>query len=231
MKVLGVVALRGGDRPGGPGRHARDPDLDVPGGRPRLHRPGVLRPDGRPLRAHGPRLARRPAEAGPDTSRLRRAALILLALVYGQIVLGAWLRHYGTLDALAVHAPGRAAVWLHAAHSCSPGGSSGQGRDVPSLVPSARVLAALADAPGRARDHRPRVLASLRRHPAPGRLLRGGGPHRAPDQAAPAPGLECRARPPRLRHLRAGAADDVADHPRTTASGKGSAPANLEVVA
>ena len=38
MKVLGVVALAGGDRPGGPGRHAGHPDLDVPGRRPRLHR-------------------------------------------------------------------------------------------------------------------------------------------------------------------------------------------------
>ena len=40
---------------------------------------------------------------------------VTLALVYVQVVAGAWLRHYGTLAALVVHALLAAAVWGHAA--------------------------------------------------------------------------------------------------------------------
>ncbi len=57
----------------------------------------------------------RRAERTVDPDRLRRRSAIGLALVYMQIVLGGWLRHYGTLAALWTHAILAAAVWLHAA--------------------------------------------------------------------------------------------------------------------
>jgi cytochrome c oxidase assembly protein subunit 15 len=39
-----------------------------------------------------------------DTRRLRRRSLVMLILIALQIAAGAWLRHYGTLEALAAHA-------------------------------------------------------------------------------------------------------------------------------
>ncbi len=51
----------------------------------------------------------------PDPSRLRRRSAVTLALVYLQIVAGAWLRHFGTPAALVLHALLAAAVWGHAA--------------------------------------------------------------------------------------------------------------------
>jgi len=49
----------------------------------------------------------------PDPDHLRRRSAVVLALVYGQIVAGAWLRHFGA--GLLVHATLAAAVWGHAA--------------------------------------------------------------------------------------------------------------------
>jgi cytochrome c oxidase assembly protein subunit 15 len=54
-----------------------------------------------------------PRVADPD--HLRRRAAVVLVLVYVQIVLGSWLRHYGTQAALWTHALFAAAVWVHAA--------------------------------------------------------------------------------------------------------------------
>ena len=108
MKVLGVVALARGHRPGSPGRDSGDPGLDVPGGRPRLHGPGVLRPDGRPLRLHRPGLARPATARRPTRTTLRRLAAVdagpgLRPDRAGG--LAAALRRPST--ALAVHAAGR----------------------------------------------------------------------------------------------------------------------------
>ena len=70
-------------------------------------------------------------------------ALVMLALVYGQIVLGAWLRHYGTLGAAGRARP-CAAVVVCGPCAASPGASSGTADDVPRSCPPARVLAAAA---------------------------------------------------------------------------------------
>jgi heme A synthase len=55
------------------------------------------------------------AKRFPDPAHLRRRSAVVLALVYVQIVLGSWLRHYGTQAALWSHAVFAAAVWVHAA--------------------------------------------------------------------------------------------------------------------
>jgi cytochrome c oxidase assembly protein subunit 15 len=50
----------------------------------------------------------------PDVHRFRLRSLVMLALIYLQIVCGAWLRHYGTLPALGAHGLIALAVLLHA---------------------------------------------------------------------------------------------------------------------
>lgn len=57
----------------------------------------------------------RRAERTVDPDHLRRRSAVVLALVYMQIVLGGWLRHYGTPAALWAHAIFAVAVWIHAA--------------------------------------------------------------------------------------------------------------------
>lgn len=79
------------------------------------------------------------ARPGPDTQDLRRRSVVMLALVYIQIVLGAWLRHYGTMVALWMHAAAALAVWTHAAMLAW---RVERHRDeVRPLVPAARALA------------------------------------------------------------------------------------------
>jgi cytochrome c oxidase assembly protein subunit 15 len=51
----------------------------------------------------------------PDPDHLRRRSVVVLVLVSVQIVLGGWLRHYGTQWALGTHALFAAAVWVYAA--------------------------------------------------------------------------------------------------------------------
>ncbi len=166
---------------------------------------------------------------GPDTHRLRRAALILLVLVYGQIVLGAWLRHYGTLAALAIHGLVAAAVLL---------GSlvlawrvERYRRDVPALVSPARFLAALAVIQVVLGIIALTYLLPFGGIPRPVEfyeaLVRTGHQTNAALVLASSVVLALRA----LRHLRGGAWDEISDQTLTTASGKGSAPASLEVVA
>jgi cytochrome c oxidase assembly protein subunit 15 len=75
----------------------------------------------------------------PDVARLRRLGLLMLMLVYGQIVLGAWLRHYGSIMVLALHAAVALAVCVHAILICS---RVWRKREVvPWLLPSALCLA------------------------------------------------------------------------------------------
>ncbi len=50
----------------------------------------------------------------PDTSNLRRKSVVTLVLVFGQIVLGAWVRHYGSNTGVIVHAVFATTVWGHA---------------------------------------------------------------------------------------------------------------------
>ena len=104
MKGLGVLALVARDRSGSAGRDAGDAGLDVPGGRSRLHGAGVLRPDGRPVRLDRPGLARADERRRPIPITCGRCARSSWAWCTAQIVLGSWLRHYGTPRGALVHA-------------------------------------------------------------------------------------------------------------------------------
>jgi cytochrome c oxidase assembly protein subunit 15 len=83
--------------------------------------------------------ASRPAA---DPQHLRRRSLVMLALIYGQIVLGAWLRHYGTVAALLIHALVALAVLGHALVLALR--IDRNRPDAAALVPSSRCLAILA---------------------------------------------------------------------------------------
>jgi cytochrome c oxidase assembly protein subunit 15 len=56
-----------------------------------------------------------PVERVPDRDHVRRRAAVTLALVAAQVVVGAWLRHFGTSASLWLHALLATAVWGHAA--------------------------------------------------------------------------------------------------------------------
>jgi heme a synthase len=73
----------------------------------------------------------------PDHEHLRRRAIVTLALVYGQMVAGAILRHFSA--GLAVHAVLAIAVWGHAAMLAWR--VERVKASVPSLFPSARAMA------------------------------------------------------------------------------------------
>ncbi|MBV8608834.1 MAG: COX15/CtaA family protein [Singulisphaera sp.] len=74
-----------------------------------------------------------------DPSHLRRRAAVTLGLVAAQVVAGAWLRHFASNAALAVHATLAAAVWSHAA--LLSWRVERLRAAVPALVPSARAMA------------------------------------------------------------------------------------------
>ncbi len=80
-----------------------------------------------------------PAVPAPDHHRFRRRSLVMLGLVYGQIMLGAWVRHYATPAAVAVHAVCAAAVLTHALWLA--GRVQRHRRDVPALLIPSRLLA------------------------------------------------------------------------------------------
>jgi cytochrome c oxidase assembly protein subunit 15 len=75
----------------------------------------------------------------PDAARVRPHALLVLGLIGGQIVLGAWLRHYGTREALISHAAFAIVVWVSAVHLF--GRIERRRSSIGPLVPSARALA------------------------------------------------------------------------------------------
>lgn len=79
------------------------------------------------------------AKRRPDEAHLRRRAAVTLALVAGQVVAGAWLRHFPSVAAVAAHALLAAAVWGHAAVLAWR--VERRKADVPELVPSARAMA------------------------------------------------------------------------------------------
>ena len=80
-----------------------------------------------------------PGPLAPDVGRLRRLGTVMLALVYAQIVLGAWFRHYGDLLALVLHAAFALAVVVHAILICDR--VRRNRKALPWLVPSALCLA------------------------------------------------------------------------------------------
>jgi heme a synthase len=80
-----------------------------------------------------------PPKRVADVERLRRRSAVTLALIYLQILLGAWLRHFGTSTGLVVHAVLAAAVWGHAVALVWR--VARQRREVPELVPAARAMA------------------------------------------------------------------------------------------
>jgi cytochrome c oxidase assembly protein subunit 15 len=89
--------------------------------------------------------SRKWVEAGPrrdDPASLRLWAGVMLALVYGQVVIGAWFRHFKTLPALGWHAAAAVAV-LGFAHATSARVSR-RSDTFPELRPSARALGILA---------------------------------------------------------------------------------------
>jgi len=75
----------------------------------------------------------------PDPARLRARSALLLVLVYAQIAVGAWFRHYGSVAALWAHVGLAALVLVHGSFL-----AYGVGRrrsEVPALWPSARATA------------------------------------------------------------------------------------------
>jgi cytochrome c oxidase assembly protein subunit 15 len=82
-----------------------------------------------------------PAGPKPDLQGLRRRAATTLTLVYAQVVAGAWLRHYGSTTALAIHALLALAVGSHAALLAWR--VERLRGEVAALVPSARALGML----------------------------------------------------------------------------------------
>ncbi len=85
--------------------------------------------------------AERAIHRTPDHDYLRRRAAVTLSLIYAQVVVGAWLRHYGSMAALILHALLAAAVCAHAALLAWRVKRSRA--EVPALLPSAQAMAAL----------------------------------------------------------------------------------------
>jgi cytochrome c oxidase assembly protein subunit 15 len=77
----------------------------------------------------------------PDHGHLRRRAAVTLGLVSAQVVAGAWLRHFGTMAGLVLHALLAAAVCGHTVPLAWR--VERLRAEVPQLLASARALAAL----------------------------------------------------------------------------------------
>lgn len=77
--------------------------------------------------------------ARPDPARLRRRSALMLALVYAQIAVGAWFRHYGSVAALATHVGLAAVVLGYGAFLAAAVGRSGV--EAQALRPSSRAMA------------------------------------------------------------------------------------------
>jgi cytochrome c oxidase assembly protein subunit 15 len=76
-----------------------------------------------------------------DDQHLRRRATVTLALVYAQVLAGAWLRHFGASAALVFHTLLAMAVWGHAALLAWR--VERRKAELPALLPSARALGLL----------------------------------------------------------------------------------------
>jgi cytochrome c oxidase assembly protein subunit 15 len=167
----------------------------------------------------------------PDIHRFRRRAVVMLALVYGQIVLGAWVRHYGTLAAVTAHALVATAVLLYALVLAVRVQRHKQ--DVPALVAWSRFLAGSAVAQvvlGIAALVYVLPLGGLPRQAGfYEAVIRTGHQTNAALLLASSVVLVLRA----CRHLRVGAGvqGEAGDRPLTTAAGNASVSGSLEVVA
>lgn len=73
-----------------------------------------------------------------DPGNIRRRSAVTLALVYAQIVIGAWFRHFGSMAALLSHLVMATAVWGHAAMLAWR--VQRVRREIPALWPSARAM-------------------------------------------------------------------------------------------
>ncbi len=74
-----------------------------------------------------------------DTQHLRRRSLVTLFLIFLQIIAGAYVRHFGSVSAVLVHAVLATAVWGHVAWLAW---RIERHRDsLPALIPSARAMA------------------------------------------------------------------------------------------
>ena len=82
-----------------------------------------------------------PSRSAPMAGKLRRQSAAMLGLVYVQVAVGAWLRHYGEVNALVVHTIIAVAVLGHG--SAMIVRILRQGDRLPELVPSARAMAVL----------------------------------------------------------------------------------------
>jgi cytochrome c oxidase assembly protein subunit 15 len=83
---------------------------------------------------------RDPAAAVPDVERFRRSSAVMLGLVYVQVVVGAWFRHFHTIESLAVHVTIAAVVLGFAAWLVFR--VTRRRAEFPVLQPSARALGA-----------------------------------------------------------------------------------------
>jgi cytochrome c oxidase assembly protein subunit 15 len=82
-----------------------------------------------------------PSRPVPGAGKLRRQSVAMLGLVYGQVAIGAWLRHYGDVNALVVHSIIAVLVLGHGSAMISR--ILREGDRWPELVPSARAMAVL----------------------------------------------------------------------------------------
>jgi len=167
----------------------------------------------------------------PDSHRFRRRAVIMLALIYGQIVLGAWVRHYGTLAAVTAHSLLAAAVLVYALVLAVSVERHKQ--DVPALVAWSRLLAGSAVAQVVLGIVALVYVLPLGGMPRPSgfyeAVLRTGHQTNAALLLAASVVFALRA----CRHLRLGARvrGEARDRPLTTAAGNASVSGSLEVVA
>jgi len=167
----------------------------------------------------------------PDIHRFRRRAVVMLALVYGQIVLGAWVRHYGTLAAVTAHALIATAVLLYALVLAVSVQRHKQ--DVPALVTWSRLLAGSAVAQVVLGIVALVYVLPLGGMPRPAgfyeAVVRTGHQTNAALLLASSVVFALRA----CRHLRVGAGvqGEARDRPLTTAAGNASVSGSLEVVA
>ena len=75
----------------------------------------------------------------PGAAKIRWMSASLLGLVYLQVLVGAWLRHYSGMDALWVHSGLAALVFGHGASTAVA--VARHRRDWPALIPASRALA------------------------------------------------------------------------------------------
>ena len=115
-----------------------------------------------------------------DPDHLRRRSSVVLGLVYLQIVLGGWLRHFGTAAALWAHAILAVAVWIHAA-VLAYRIERRRGEIAPLVVP-ARVLGLTSTRPGRPGAGRTRLRLAVGRDSPAGDVLPGRRPDGPSDE-------------------------------------------------